>query len=195
MRRRNRLQESMTAAYRSNPGTRTWRTDTATANRDTSPMAGERDGNLWKRKRKTKTKTEEAWLPHASLGASAKRTCSLRLATSPPSLPLVWPPRLHHSTCAVLLSLILYQGDPHSSLLYIKFVCPHLVRHFLLWQVGAGRKNEQSSKEKMPMVLLPRWLCCYMVISGRDKRRCLVILVREESICRFIKYMSVYMWN
>lgn len=169
MRRRNRLQESMTAAYRSNPGTRTWRTDTATANRrDTGPMAGERDGNLWKRKRKTKTKREEAWLPHASLGASAKRTCSLRLATSPPSLPLVWPPRLHHSTCAVLLSLILYQGDPTAlyciSNLYVHIWCATFC--YGKWGQAGREKNEQSSKEKMPMVLLPRWLCCYMVISG-----------------------------
>jgi hypothetical protein len=166
--RRNRLQESMTAAYRSNPGTRTWRTDTATANRDTNPMAGERDGNLWKRKRKTKTKREEAWLPHASLGASAKRTCSLRLATSPPSLPLVWPPRLHHSTCAVLLSLILYQGDPTAlyciSNLYVHIWCATFC--YGKWGQAGREKNEQNSKEKMPMVLLPRWLCCYTVISG-----------------------------
>ena len=52
---------------------------------------------------------------------------SLRLATSPASLPLVWPPRLHHSTCAVLLSLVFVPRSPHSSLFYCKFVCPHLV--------------------------------------------------------------------
>ena len=132
--------------------------------------------------------------------------CSLRLATSPASLPLVWPPRLHHSTCAVLLFLNVVPRSPHSSLFYCKFVCPHLVWHFLLWQVRAGRKTSRVARRRCRWFCSPDGLLYYhgfQVMSGTREGATVVLRVVVGSTkrgnqfidSRSIKYLLKNVWN
>jgi hypothetical protein len=142
----------------------------------------ERDGDLWKRERKTKR--GEAWLPRASLGASAERL-SAPCHLSRPSLPLVWtpgvwmdpalprPPRLHHSTCAVLLSprLVPMQGrSPHSSLFYRDFVCPHPVCHTFRFGEWGQQETLDGNGFRYPKAKVVFQLCRFS--SGTRGCKC-----------------------
>jgi hypothetical protein len=88
-------------------------------------------------------------------------------ALPPPRRPFLWSGPLG---CITPLALFFYPSSctketPQLSIVYQ--ICMSTSNAPLFAMASGGReKNEQSSKEKMPMVLLPRWLCCYMVISG-----------------------------
>jgi hypothetical protein len=117
----------------------------------------ERDGDLWKRERKTKR--GEAWLPRASLGASAERL-SAPCHLSRPSLPLVWtpgvwmdpalprPPRLHHShlRCSFIPSPCSNaRKEPPQLLILSRFCMPTSgVPHFSLRRVGTARNTRRQ---------------------------------------------------